>query len=76
MRELYRSRFRACQSVLGGGSDGRPLPDPRLRYAELRRELIGVERSALLSLRDEGRVRPEVMRDIERDLDLEEARLR
>jgi monovalent cation/hydrogen antiporter len=77
MRELYRARFRACQSVLGGERDGRPPPpDPRLRYEELRRELIGVERSALLSLRDEGRVRPEVMREVQRDLDLEEARLR
>jgi hypothetical protein len=35
-----------------------------------------VERSALLGLRADGRVRQEVMREIERDLDLEEARLR
>ena len=73
MRELYRARFRACQDVLSGEGhgDGRP----RLRYGELRRELIGVERAALLGLRDEGRLRPEVQRLIQRDLDLEETRL-
>jgi CPA1 family monovalent cation:H+ antiporter len=75
MRELYRSRFRACQAVLGGETDGRPPPDPRLAYGELRRDLIGVERDTLLSLRDQGRLRPEVLREIQRDLDLEEARL-
>jgi CPA1 family monovalent cation:H+ antiporter len=76
MRELYRARFRACQAVLGGESDGRPPPDPRLEYGKLRRELIGVERDTLLSLREQGRLAPDVMRDIQRDLDLEEARLR
>ena len=47
----------------------------RFRYGELRRELIGVERGALLGLRSEGRLRPDTLRLIERDLDLEEARL-
>jgi Na+/H+ antiporter len=76
MRELYRARFRACQAVLGGESDGRPPPDPRLSYGELRRELIRVERDALLGLRAAGRVRPEALRNVQRDLDLDEARLR
>jgi hypothetical protein len=42
----------------------------------LRRELIGVERTALLGLRDAGTLRPDVQRLVQRDLDLEEARLR
>ena len=42
---------------------------------DLRRELIGVERAALLGLRNEGKLRPDVQRLIQRDLDLEEARL-
>jgi monovalent cation/hydrogen antiporter len=75
MRELYRARFRACMAVIGG-QDGRPPPDPRREYGELRRDLIGVERDTLLRLRSAGRVRQDVMRQIERDLDLEEARLR
>ena len=76
LRDLYRSRFRTCLAVLGGESDGRPPEDPRLRYAELRRELIAVERATLLDLRDSGRLRADTLRTIERDLDLEEARLR
>jgi len=76
MRELYRARFRACQDVLSGEGDRRA--DGRAAYrrsGELRRELIGVERASLLGLRDEGRLRPDVQRLIQRDLDLEEARL-
>ena len=77
MRELYRARFRACQAVLGGGEqDGAgDVRETRRRYSELRRELIGVERSVLLDLRNDGRLRPDVQRLIQRDLDLEEARL-
>jgi CPA1 family monovalent cation:H+ antiporter len=75
MRELYRARFRACQVVLGGEDGRRAVAEPRRRYGDLRRELIGVERSTLLGLRDEGRLRQDVQRLIQRDLDLEEARL-
>jgi Na+/H+ antiporter len=75
MRELYRARFRACMAVIGGANDGRPPPDPRREYGQLRRELIGVERATLLQLRRSGRLRQDAARQIERDLDLEEARL-
>jgi CPA1 family monovalent cation:H+ antiporter len=77
MRELYRSRFRRCMAVIGGdGDEARAASrEPMERYGELRRELIGVERDAILGLRNEGRLRPDIMREIERDLDLEEARL-
>jgi Na+/H+ antiporter len=81
MRELYRARFRRCMAVIGGGDgddDGRGAKDTHdaiERYSALRRELIGVERDAILGLRNEGRLRQETMRVIQRDLDLEEARL-
>ena len=76
LRELYRMRFRMCQDALTGAQDDRRrLREARYRYGTLRRELIGVEREALLTLRNEGRLRPEVLRPIERELDLEEARL-
>ena len=77
MREVYRARFRACQAVLGGGEQEGPtdVRAARRRYADLRRELIGVERAALLGLRNDGHLRPEVLRLVQRDLDLEEARL-
>ena len=74
MRELYRARFRMCVAALGGEPvDG--VRAERLRYGDLRRDLIAVERASLLGLRADGRVGQEVMRRIERDLDLEEARL-
>ena len=80
MRELYRARFRRCMAVIGGGDgdDGRGAQAARdtiERYSALRRELIGVERDAILGLRNEGRLRQDTMRVIQRDLDLEEARL-
>ncbi len=80
MRELYRARFRRCMAVIGGegGDDGRAAQaahDTIERYSALRRELIGVERDAILGLRNEGRLRQDTMRVIQRDLDLEEARL-
>jgi hypothetical protein len=37
--------------------------------------LIDVERSALVDLRDEGRISLSVLREVERDLDLEQERL-
>ncbi|CAA9490086.1 MAG: Na+/H+ antiporter [uncultured Solirubrobacteraceae bacterium] len=76
LRELYRARFRRCQAVIGGdGSASSAHTETRLRYSALRKELIGVERGALVDLRNRGRLRPELLRVIERDLDLEEARL-
>jgi CPA1 family monovalent cation:H+ antiporter len=76
LRELYRRRFAICVAVLGGGEvpeDGRR----ELReYGAMRRELITVERAALLALRNDGRVSQDVVRSVERDLDLEEARIR
>ncbi len=78
MRELYRARFRRCMAVIGGDEDearGEATHDTIARYSALRRELIGVERDAILGLRNDGRLRQDTMRLIQRDLDLEEARL-
>ena len=38
-------------------------------------EALDAQRAALLDLRNEGRISDEVMRRVERDLDLEESRL-
>jgi CPA1 family monovalent cation:H+ antiporter len=77
LRDLYRGRFRMCQAVLGGEDPETAAREQRLAdYGELRRELIGIEREELLSLRGAGRLRNSTMRQIERDLDLEEARIR
>jgi Na+/H+ antiporter len=76
LRELYRTRFALCVAVLGGGE----LPEDGRRelheYGAMRRELIAVERASLLALRNDGRVAQDVVRKVERDLDLDEARIR
>jgi CPA1 family monovalent cation:H+ antiporter len=75
LRELYRARFAACVAVLGGD-----IPEDGRRelhhYGAMRRELIAVERASLLTLRNERRIPLDVVRRVERDLDLEEARIR
>lgn len=79
LRELYRARFRRCMAVIGGDGDPGVLDATRqehVSYAQLRRDLIAAERQAILALRNHGRVSGDVMRQIQRDLDLEEARLR
>jgi hypothetical protein len=42
----------------------------------MRRDLITVERSSLLHMRNRGKAPVGVIRRVERDLDLDEARLR
>jgi CPA1 family monovalent cation:H+ antiporter len=77
LRDLYRARFRMCQAVLGGEDPEAAAREQRIAdYGELRRELIGIERNELLTLRRSGRLRDQTLRQIERDLDLEEARIR
>ena len=77
LRDLYRARFRMCQAVLGGEDPEAAAREQRIAdYGALRRELIGIEREELLGLRREGRLRNRTLQQIERDLDLEEARIR
>ena len=77
LRDLYRMRFAQCVAALEGPDGDRPPNLPQLRnYGDLRRELIGVERRTLLAMRAADRVPPDVLRKVQRDLDLDEARLR
>lgn len=76
LRELYRARFARCVAVLEGGDGGEPIEDPATVSRKLRGELIGAEREALLRLRGQGRVKANALRSVQRDLDLDEARLR
>jgi monovalent cation/hydrogen antiporter len=76
LRELYRERFALCVALMAGEE----LPEDGHRelreYGSLRRDLIAVERASLLELRREGVVPQSVLRRVERDLDLDEARIR
>ena len=51
------------------------IEDRSVSYQRLMHELYTVQRSALVGLRNGGEISAEVMRRVERELDLEEARL-
>ena len=73
-RSLYAAKVRRLQ--LGPPSDAESDDAQEMeRYRALRLKLLGVERSVLLALRTGGRINAALLRTIERDFDLEEARL-
>jgi monovalent cation/hydrogen antiporter len=74
LRGLYdfrRSRFLARFD----GDDDSGLERQSADFQRLRRELLEAERAAVVGLRRDGRISDQVMRVIERDLDLEDERL-
>jgi Na+/H+ antiporter len=73
VRALYEARQRRLQFP---DSSEESSADEAERYQEIRLELLSVERSVVQSLRNEGRINAPLLRTIERDLDLEEARIR
>ncbi|MBV9454796.1 MAG: Na+/H+ antiporter [Rubrobacter sp.] len=78
MRELYeyrRGRFAARYAGAPGKSEEAGYEERSLAYQRFRREILAAERAALIQLRREDRISEKVRRRIERDLDLEEARL-
>ena len=66
-----QSRFAAW---LDGEDDG-AIETRSLDFQRLRRELLAAERAAVHQLRRAGEISDEVARRVERDLDLEDARL-
>jgi Na+/H+ antiporter len=75
LRGIYDHRRRRY-AARGGGGRGDPDLEARSQSLErLTRELLEAERAAVLALRDAGHIDDDVMRRIERDLDLEHARL-
>jgi CPA1 family monovalent cation:H+ antiporter len=67
-----RDRFSA--RLDGGPGDG-SIESRSLDFQRLRRELLNAEREAVQELRRRGEISDEVARRVERDLDLEDARL-
>jgi monovalent cation/hydrogen antiporter len=74
MRRMYDFRRRRFEELKHGNGEG-GIGERSTQYQRLLHEVIAAERAALLELRNEGRITDEVMRRVERDLDLEEARL-
>jgi NhaP-type Na+/H+ or K+/H+ antiporter len=73
-RGLYEARVRRLQSTPPNGEDSDEVQEME-RYRTLRLKLLEVERSVVLTLRREGKINATLLRILERDLDLEEARI-
>jgi Na+/H+ antiporter len=80
VREDTAERVRALYRFRAGRFEARQRGDGAVEarsadYQRLMRELISAQRAVLLRLRNERRISDEVMRRVERELDLEEVRL-
>ena len=74
LRETYRHRAEHVErqrEAADGDSEDREL----IEHREIRRTVIDAEREALLRLRAAGEVSDDVLRGLERELDLEERRM-
>jgi monovalent cation/hydrogen antiporter len=74
-RGLYRFRQRRFGVRAGKLEDEDAIEERSLSYQRLMHELFAAQRQALVLMRNEGSISSEVMRRIERELDLEESRL-
>ena len=74
MRGLYRFRASRFAARFDDEDDG-ALEERSQNYQRLRRELLDAERRAVVDLRRQGRINDSVMNRVQRDLDLEDARL-
>jgi monovalent cation/hydrogen antiporter len=70
LAQHYRQRLESLQDTDDGAGKTADLD----RYTELSRETLRVERQTAVRLRNEGRINDEVLRRIERELDLNESR--
>jgi monovalent cation/hydrogen antiporter len=74
LRGLYEFRIRRFKARLDDEDDGE-IETRSQAYQRLRREVLEAERLEILRLRDIGFITADVQHRIERDLDLEDARL-
>jgi Na+/H+ antiporter len=75
MVEYNEERIKRYESGLQEGGSTQEYTESSSAWRNWRRELHAAEREAIASLRDRGEISPEVMRRIQRDLDLEESRI-
>ncbi len=74
LRGLYRFRRDRFASRFDAADDG-AIEERSLNYQRLRRELLDAERAQIVALRREGVISDAIMHRLQRDLDLEDARL-
>jgi CPA1 family monovalent cation:H+ antiporter len=75
VRALFEFRRRRFSARAGKIADDDGIEDRSVAYQRLMHELYTVQRRALLGLRDDGTISADVMRRVERELDLDESRL-
>ena len=71
MRNLYAFRRRRFAMMRGELDDEDGIVDRSLAYQRLMHEVIGAQRAVLVQMRNAGHISAEVMRRVERELDLE-----
>ncbi|TME63490.1 MAG: Na+/H+ antiporter [Chloroflexi bacterium] len=74
LRKHYEAQVRSITKRFKKAED-EPGEDHATTYQQLQREALQAERSAVIGLRNRGEINDEVLRRIERELDLEEQRL-
>jgi monovalent cation/hydrogen antiporter len=74
MRGLYNYRRRRFKARVGKAEDD-GFEDRSLSYQRTVQSVISAQRRALVRLRDGGEIPDDIMRRVERELDLEESRL-
>src|SRR5258706_5710403 len=74
LRKHYETRVRSLTKRFKQTED-EPSEDHAMTYQQLQREVLQAERSAVIGLRNQGEINDEVLRRIERELDLEEQHL-
>lgn len=75
LRRRYEFRRRRLATLRGELDDHDGIVDRSLAYQRLVHRVIAAQRGALVEMRNEGAISAEVMRRVERDLDLEETLL-
>ena len=74
LRKHYEAQVRSLTKRIKKAAN-EPGEDHAMTYQRLQREALQAERSAVIGLRNQGEINDEVLRRIERELDLEEQRL-
>jgi CPA1 family monovalent cation:H+ antiporter len=75
VRRLYEFRQRRFKVLAGKIEDETGIQEGSLRYQRMMHEIFDAQREALVGLRNSRQISSEVMRRVERELDLEESRL-
>ena len=74
LRKHYEAQVRSITKRFKQAAN-EPGEDHAMTYQRLQREALQAERSAVIGLRNQGEINDEVLRRIERELDLEDQRL-